>query len=339
MENKLSHHGLEWVIVSTRSIYTIITLLALVLVTSGIGSYLWLYGHSLNSTREENGGAVEARFGRFDGEVRVLRAATRETIVVDTGTRLYAGDIVQTLATGRADITLADGSTLTIRPNSVITIAENTGTVAGKNSRVRVAVERGGVRVSTDRQTLETSNIVETTLTKNKLSTKTTASFEVQEDNSEEIRVSTGVVEAKTRGGQTTINSGEYVSFSQSGDIKRRERLLEAPMPYAPSNLERIEARRSGHATISLQWTRPMTATTDFYQVEIASSPFFVKAGILFEREYLTAPKFIVTELKAGNYFWRVRAVSATGQASEWCEPQKFAVVRNEKLKKVGRTE
>lgn len=337
MENKPAHHDLEWVVVSKRLIYTIITLLALTLVTFGAGSYLWLSGHSLNSTHEENGVAGGGRFDMVDGEVRVVRAATRETIVVDTGTRLAPGDIVQTLASGRAGMTLADGSTLLIRPNSVITIAESTGAVAGSNSHVRVAVERGGVKVSTDRQTSETSNIVETLLTKNKLATKTVASFDVQEDDSEEIRVSTGVVEAQTRGGQTTLHSGEYIAFSQSGDIKRYERLLDTPMAFAPFNFERIEARRGDHATVSLQWTHLMTATAHFYQVQIASSPFFIKAGIIFERERLITTKLTVTELKAGNYYWRVRAISTAGQASEWCEPQKFAVLWREDMSNAKR--
>lgn len=335
MRNKSADHSLEWVVVSKRRIYAGIILLALAVVTLASGSYLWLYGSPVKSHREESRVAHEARFDTFDGEVRVVRALTRETVVVDAGTRVYPSDIVQTRATGRASITLADGSILTIRPNSVITIAENIGSDTEKYSHVRVAVERGGVKVVTDRQTPETSNIVETTLTKSKLSTKTVASFDVHEDNSEEIRVSAGNVEASTGGKRTTIRSGEYLAFNPAGEMDKREPLLDAPVPYAPSHLERIETRSDELATVALQWTHPMRATAHFYRVEIASSPFFVKAGIIFEREHLIAPKLIVTELKAGNYFWRVRSVSATGQTSEWCEPQKFAIVSSKSLNKV----
>lgn len=43
-----------------------------------------------------------ARFIAFEGDVRVIRAATRETITPGSDTELYPGDTVQTLASGRA---------------------------------------------------------------------------------------------------------------------------------------------------------------------------------------------------------------------------------------------
>jgi hypothetical protein len=34
-----------------------------------------------------------------------------------------------------------------------------------------------------------------------------------------------------------------------------------------------------------------------------------------------------VSDLRPGNYFWRVRATAPTGQVSDWTEAQKFVVV------------
>ena len=63
------------------------------------------------------------------------------------------------------------------------------------------------------------------------------------------------------------------------------------------------------------------------YRVEVATSPFFVPAGKLIERDRLQASELTVDDLREGNYFWRVLAVSPSGQASDWSEPQKFSVV------------
>ena len=60
--------------------------------------------------------------------------------------------------------------------------------------------------------------------------------------------------------------------------------------------------------------------------MEVATSPFFVAAGKVTERDQLETTEFGVSDLRAGIYFWRVCAVAASGQASEWTEPQKFTI-------------
>lgn len=327
MDHKLDHLHLEWVVVSKRRIGIVIALCVLTLLLLAGGLYLSLYGNPFQTTRDDAAAIEATRFKALEGEVRVVRSQTREMMKADGSTRLYPGDVVQTQATGRASLTLADGSTLSIHPNSVITIAENTGTKDGGFAHVRVAVEGGRVKMNTERQTPQTRNIVETPVASSQLSGQTAVAFDVHEDKTEEIRVSAGSVEANMRGVKTTIRAGEYIALSRSGDIERRERLLDTLVPYAPTNLERIQMRADGTASVNLRWSYPMAASAASYRIEIALSPFFVKPGIVFERDHLTAPRLVVTELSDGNYFWRVRAITATGQASEWCEPQKFTII------------
>jgi hypothetical protein len=51
-----------------------------------------------------------------------------------------------------------------------------------------------------------------------------------------------------------------------------------------------------------------------------------VADGKVIERDQLVATEFGANDLRPGVYFWRVRATAATGQASDWSEPQKFIV-------------
>lgn len=328
MGNKSARLDLEWVVISKRRIYATLALTVLVLLSASIGLYFWLAGGFFTSPDYARRVAEVARFAAFEGAVQVIRANTRETIHVDTSTRLYPGDTVQTLANGRASVMLADDSMLTISQNSVITIAENSGTGEGRYAHVRVAVEGGQVNVRTEAQMAETSNIVETPLARNRLSAQTVASFDVLADRSEEIRVNTGSIETTMPGGRTKIHAGEYIALTKLGDIKKRERLLDVVIPYAPLDLEQVRVRENAVARITLQWTPAASSTDVSYHVVIAASPFFVKSGIVFERERLISTKLVVTELQPDNYFWRVRAVTAAGQMSAWSEPQKFTVVR-----------
>ena len=66
--------------------------------------------------------ANSAQILSFEGDVRVTRASTRETIVVTRPTFVAAGDTIQTQADGRAVLKMVDGSIFTVKPNSTIVV-------------------------------------------------------------------------------------------------------------------------------------------------------------------------------------------------------------------------
>jgi hypothetical protein len=193
---------------------------------------------------------------------------------------------------------------------------------------VRVAIESGQINVRTELQNEGAQNIVGTHLTESRVGSETDASFHVREDKTEAIRVGTGAVETSTSGGDTTtLRAGEYAAVNPQGTISQKEKLLAAPFPVAPRNLERVAGRKGGATAVALKWQRPQTGAPAHYRVEVATSPFFVPAGKLIERDRLQATEFTVDDLRQGNYYWRVLAVAQSGQASDWSEPQKFVVV------------
>ncbi|MCA1815613.1 MAG: FecR domain-containing protein [Acidobacteria bacterium] len=324
---KKKRFDLDWWIVSKRLVYLGVTLAVLCLAAGGAALYVHLYGNPLNKIDPRLNAPAGARFISFDGDVQVVRAQTRERLLARSDTQLYPGDIVQTQADGRARIQLADGSTLIVRPNSVVTIRDNARLDDGKRTNVSVAVARGQINVRTEDQSEGSRNVVVTPLAQSNLGERTGASFGVREDNTEDIRVSEGHVETATRGGEkTVINGGEYVALNQSGSVKSREHLLDVPSPLSPRDLEKIAAAASGVTDVTLRWQKPASGAAKFYRVEVATSPFFVAAGKVVERDQLETTSFNVSELKTGVYFWRVHAVALSGQVSDWCDPQKFTV-------------
>jgi uncharacterized cupin superfamily protein len=328
MVTRVSRYDADWWIVQKRFIYIAVIVASLAVVAGGAGLYVWAYGNPFKGAAEAEGAPTGARFVSLEGGVKVVRANTRETLQARPDTRLFPGDLVQTQEDGRARVTLADGSTLFVKPNSVVTIAENTSAEGGKSTKVRVAVESGQVNVRTEQQNEGAENIVGTHLTESRVGAETDASFHVREDKTEAIRVGTGAVETSTTGGETTtLRAGDYAAVNPQGAIAQKEKLLAAPLPVTPKNLERIAGRKGGATAVALKWQRPQTGAPAHYRVEVATSPFFVPAGKLIERDRLQATEFTVDDLRQGNYFWRVLAVAQSGQASDWSEPQKFMVV------------
>ncbi|HVQ36886.1 MAG TPA: FecR domain-containing protein [Pyrinomonadaceae bacterium] len=328
MSKKTGRFDFDWWVIQKRVIYLGIALVVLCGLAGGSALYVWKYGNPLKNVGNSVKMPAGARLVSFEGDVRVIRAATRETIVPGSDTELYPGDTVQTQASGRARVSMADGSTLVVRPNSTIIIRDNASADGGKKTTVHVVVDSGQMSVRTEKQPEGTNNVVETPKTKSKMGEQTGASFGVNPEGTEEIRVNTGAIETTNRNGEKTIlHGGEYVSINPSGTISRPQKLLDMPIPSEPGELERVSAGGNGAANISLKWQRPQSGAAAFYRVEVATSPFFVADGKVIERDQLASTEFTASDLRPGVYFWRVRATAATGQTSDWSEPRKFLVV------------
>ena len=317
----------DWWVVQKRIAYLIIAIITLSGLAAGGALYVWKYGNPLKNSGPGVRLQAGARFISFEGEVRIIRAATRETIAPSSDTELYPGDTVQTQASGRARVSMADGSTLVVRPNSTIIVRDNASGDDGRKTNVHVVVDSGQMYVRTEQQPEGTNNVVETPKTRNKLGEQTGASFGVNPEGTEEIRVNTGAVETTNRrGDKTTLQGGQYIAVNPSGTLSRPQKLLEIPLPSQPRDLERVTVSPNGSANVSLKWLRPQSGAPAFYRVEVATSPFFVSDGKVIERDQLASTEFTASDLRPGVYFWRVRATASTGQTSDWSDPKKFVI-------------
>lgn len=318
----------DWWVVQKRSIYLGIALLIVLMLSGAAALYVWKFGNPLRNVGAQLNNASGARFISFEGDVRVIRAATRQTISASSDTELYPGDTVQTQANGRAKIGMADGSTILVRPNSIIIVRDNASDKDGKKTNVHVVVDSGQMFVKTDQLPEGTNNVVETPKTKNKLGQQTGASFGVNPEGTEEIRVNVGAVETTNQSGEmTTLKGGEYVSVNPSGTVSRPQKLLDVPLPSTPRDLDKVFVGANGSANIALKWLRPQSGSPAYYRVEVATSPFFVADGKVIERDQLASTEFIASDLRPAVYFWRVRATAQSGQTSDWSDPKKFVVV------------
>jgi hypothetical protein len=327
MATRVSHFEFDWWIIQKRAVYVAVLILVLCVIAAGAGVYVWKYGNPLKNVALHSDPLAGARFMSFEGDVRVIRSSTRQVVVANNDVQLYPGDTVQTQADGRARISMADGSTVVVRPNSTIIIRDNASAEDGKRSNVHVVVDSGQMLVRTQQQSEDNKNVIETPRTQNQISGQTAASFGVNAEGTEEIRVNSGTVESANRAGERlSLQGGEYVSVNQSGTISKPQRLLDVPQPLQPRDLEKILAGSSGSASVALRWQRPQSGVPSYYRVEVATSPFFVPAGRVIERDQLVVTQFNASDLRPGAYFWRIRATASSGQTSDWSEPLKFLV-------------
>jgi hypothetical protein len=321
MDNKYRKFYIDWWNVKKSTVFgLIVAVLSLSLL---FGGGWWLYRNDFFLAKTDNAVIPKdsARIVAFEGDVRIVRASTRETILVTKETYVSAGDTVQTQADGRAQIRMIDGSTLSVRPNSTVVIRDSASIFGGTN--VRVTLDDGQINVKTQQQAESSENVVEVMESENRLQAETDASFNINpQTNGGEIRISRGGVESNTGGEKTLIGENEFATVS-GGKIANKEPLLEAPKLVAPLNADQITA-----SEVSFRWQKPEAASALNFQIQVSGSPFFAPDSMLADREALSGQIFSLPNLAPGVYYWHVRAVSASGQSSDWSEPWKLTVVK-----------
>ena len=267
-----------------------------------------------------------ARIVSFEGEVRITRASTRETIIVTKSTWVAAGDTIQTQADGRAIIQMIDGSVYSVRPNSTVVVRDTNSLFGGKNVRVRV--DDGQLNVRTGDQPADTNNIVELGESENQLQSKTDASFSTNGTDGGEIRISRGGVETTLGGETTTLNENEFATVNGS-KLSARERLLAPPRLSSPANSEQIVDSNGSGVTVNFSWLDPDGNPAASFYVQIAKSSTFVPDSIMVDRSGMAARDFRLAGLSPGAYYWRVKATARSGQTTNWSDPSRFIIVRN----------
>jgi hypothetical protein len=323
-DHKYRKFYIEWWNIRKSTIYFAVALVVLLVI--GTGVWWWASRHDWFATAQEaNVPTDSARIISFEGDVRVTRASTRETILVTRETYVEAGDTIQTQADGRAVLQMIDGSVYTVRPNSTVVVRDNSSLFGGRN--IRMKLDDGQLNVRTDQQPQNTENVVEVAESENKLMSDTDASFNADaQTNGGEIRITRGGVET-TLGGQTTvIRENEFASVN-NGQITNREKLLEPPRPNSPTNLAQILDTTGAGASLSLTWQSNGAVS---YYLQVSRSPYFSPDTILVDRPQLTTPEFRMGGLSPGTYYWRLRSTAKSGQTTEWNEPWKFQIVRNQ---------
>lgn len=334
METKYRRFYIDWWNIRKSTVYAVVATI-LFLGALGFGIRWTLKNSWLVADPEATNVPKDAaRVIYFEGDVRIIRAATRETILVTRETFVSAGDTIQTQSDGRAKVQMIDGSVLSIRPNSTVVIRDHNSLFGGPN--VRVTLDDGQINVRTEEQPANTENVVEVKESENRIGEQTDASFDInKESNSGEIRITRGSVETTIGGQKTVVRENEFAALS-NGKIATKEKLLGPPIHNTPSSDEQLVGSLSGVADIVFRWQSPDVNLALTYSLQVAKLPTFAADSIVIERQFLNNPSFTLGGLLPGTYYWRVRATSTSGQTSNWSSHWKFTVIKRENNRSIG---
>ncbi len=334
MEPKYRKFYVDWWNIKRSTIYRIVAIF-IFLGLLGFGGWWILKSNWLVANPDVTDVPKDAaKVISFEGDVRIIRAATRETILVTRPTFVSAGDTIQTQADGRAKVQMIDGSILSIRANSTVVIRDSNSLFGGPN--VRVTLDDGQINVRTEDQPENTQNVVEVRESENKINSQTDASFGInQQSGGGEIRISRGSIETTVGGEKTVVKENEFAPLD-NGKLGTKEKLIAPPIHNSPSSNEQIIGSLSGAADIVFRWQSPDVNSSLTYTLQVSKLPSFAADSMVIERQGLTSPNFTLGGLLPGTFYWRVQASSGSGQTSNWSEHWKFSIIKREGNTSIG---
>ena len=266
--------------------------------------------------------AQQAHFTALDGTVRVKKGDGNSWMAADYNIPLEKGDVVQTGSEGMAKVVFNDGTSYTVKQDSLIVIEENSSNDQ-QQTNVAVAVSTGTVDLSTATYAQGSKSTVIVAGATASLAPESAA--QVHNDpktEQHEILVKKGSGEV-TRNGQTVpLAPWEKVSFRGQESHLEKAKETGPPVPISPANMMPIFASGEGTKDVEFSWTAMTNATG--YRLQISRNPYF--SSTLVDKKVNTAD-VTVTSLGQGAYYWMVQSYDVGGKESAESEKNRFTII------------
>jgi len=271
---------------------------------------------------------TQARFVNLDGKVQVKKVNTTQWASADYRMSLDKGDLIQTGADGVARVTFADGTTYTVKNDTLIMVEENT-VGPDRPTRVGVAITSGALDLSTAGWEQNGSHAeVRFPADQSVASIEQNSRASVRSDpqsKQNEITVSAGAAELQR--GEERVELGRYerATFTPGGAVTKSQ-VLSPPDLVSPGNFQAITVVDPARTPIRFEW-KPV-ADAVHYTLRVSATSMFSR--IVAEKQ-AKGPSAEVTGLPPGDYFWGVVATDAQNRASEPSDIFKFMLVEQGK--------
>lgn len=329
---KEKQHRVEvyWTTVSYRTVALIIIAILVALLAVLYLVYPGSFGTFGRKFREAMSGASstpltpvmnQARFVNLDGKVEVKKVNSVKWEAANTGTTLNKGDLIQTGGDGVARITFPDGSTYTVKPDTLITVEEST-MAQDRSTLVGVHVTSGAVDLATSMFEAPNST-AEVSFENARASVRENSRVAVHSDpgkKQHEITVGQGAVQFQRGAERVELVRFDRMTFPTGGAVTK-SRVLAPPELVQPVHLSPITVAVPNRAAVHFEW-KPVAGAVG-YRLSVSRSAMF--SNIVVEKR-TGSFSTEVSGLDAGDYFWAVQAVDAQKQVSEPSETFKFTL-------------
>lgn len=265
---------------------------------------------------------MQAKFVNLDGKVQIKKVNSVQWVTADYKTTLDKGDFVQTGSDSAARITFADGTTYTVKSDTLVTVEENS-MASNRPTSVAMRISTGSVDLATPNWSSPGSKAaVNVEDASAQLRQNSRASVKNDPDsNNHEIVVSTGSAEVQRGDEKIELTQWEKASFPTGGGIQRSN-VLAPPSLVEPLNLAPIINEKPKISPVHFVWKSVEDAVS--YTVRLSATTSF---RTIVKQAKVSGTSADIVGLDPGEYFWNVTAQDAKKQTSEVSETFQFTLV------------
>ena len=276
-----------------------------------------------------DGGRMVALLTRVHKDVKDKAADAIAWTPSREGTRLGNYHAVQTFEDSNATITFSEASEMTLQENTLV-ILKSAEPLSSGNRRLAslIVVDgelRGAIAVSRDAPvSVEIEAATQSASLRSNSSPDMPAEFAVRvnEDASSTFTVFKGRAEVSSEKGTLVVAPSHSVTVDRSGSLGAPREIPPPPVLVEPPDGVRL-AYRASRSRMRFAWQG--SAENEAYLVSVARDPGFRD---IVSSELVPGPEFILGNLKAGTYFWRVS--TRRGDLEGPCSPaREFRIARD----------
>jgi hypothetical protein len=328
---KISRVEVYWHTVQYRTVALYVVIIAVIFITA---TYLVFPAASAKLVQKlsdtlgpANSGAAkitarQARFVNLDGRVQVKKADSVQWVNADYQITLDKGDLIQTDSEGVARIAFADGTTYTVKGDTLVTVEENV-VAQDHASSVGVHISSGQVDLATGSWEVPGSK-AEVSFANAVASLRANSRAAVTSDpqtQEQQITVDSGSAELQKGNEHLDIGQWERATVTPSGQLMKSD-VLAPPELVEPLNLSPIIVADLKHDPIHFSWKPVNTAV--MYDFQVSTTAMFNRTVV---DKKTPTENLDITGIDPGDYFWRVRAIDAKNNLSDPSDAFKFTLV------------
>lgn len=265
-------------------------------------------------------GPQQAHFTALDGTVKVKKASSNTWVAADYGVPLEKGDVIQTGSEGIAKVVFTDGTSYTVKQDSLIVVEDNSVN-SNQQTQVSVQVTTGTVDLAT--ATFSTGSRSQVRVAGATATFAPESAAQVRNDprgDQHEILVKKGSGEV-TRGTETVrLSDFERVSFKNDSKTMAKTKELGPPVLIGPANMAPIFTG-SKSAPVQFTWT-PMENASG-YRLRVSRNPYFSSTVI----DEKVKGSELLAQMPEGAYYWIVQSLDPGGRESVESEKNRFTVI------------
>jgi FecR protein len=267
--------------------------------------------------------ARQARFVNLDGHVQVKKVNSVQWVNADYQITLDKGDLIQTDPEGVARLAFADGTTYTVKGDTLVTVEEN---IVEQDQATQVAVHISSGQVDLATGTWQVAGSKAQVSFENAVaSARANSQLAVRSDpktNQQDVTVDSGSAELNRGNEHVDIGQYERATLPAGGGAIVKTQVLAPPKLTEPLNLQPIILADPKRDFIRFSWSP--AAMAKIYDFQASTTSMF--NHIVMERK-TSSTSVEVSGFDPGDYFWRVRAYDDKDNASDASDSFKFTLV------------